>query len=325
MLRYRLNGFESLSLSQKLYIFCLAKATLMGRDITFDQQGKYNLRIRKTLEALYLYYKVREEAESDEFQKIVVYLKRVWFSSGIYHHYGCEKMKPDFSEEYFYQLIDGMDEKLLPLKRGETKEDLLDELVPVIFDDSVLPKRVNQTDGEDLVKTSACNFYENVTQAEVERFYAKMKEKGNEEAPSYGLNSKLTKRNGEMIELVWAENGMYGEAIREISSWLRKGSEVCRERTATSCHRPAAEILPYGRLGCFRSLQHSWVEQQEGMVDFVNGFIEVYGDPLALKGTREESLNTKTSRPQSEPRPSAAMPSGLKTIRLLTHASASLW
>lgn len=141
MLRYRLNGFENLSLSQKLYIFCLAKATLMGRDITFDQQGKYNLRIRKTLEALYLYYKVREEAESDDFQKIVVYLKRVWFSSGIYHHYGCEKMKPDFSEEYFYQLIDGMDEKLLPLKRGENKEDLLDELVPVIFDDTVLPKR----------------------------------------------------------------------------------------------------------------------------------------------------------------------------------------
>ena len=293
MLRYRLNGFESLSLSQKLYIFCLAKATLMGRDITFDQQGKYNLRIRKTLEALYLYYKVREEAESDEFQKIVVYLKRVWFSSGIYHHYGCEKLKPDFSEEYFYQLIDGMDEKLLPLKRGETKEDLLDELVPVIFDDSVLPKRVNQTDGEDLVKTSACNFYENVTQAEVERFYAKMKEKGNEEAPSYGLNSKLTKRNGEMIELVWAENGMYGEAIREISSWLRKAQKYAENEQQRHVIDLLLKYYHTGDLAVFDRYSIAWVEQQEGMVDFVNGFIEVYGDPLALKGTWEGIVEYK--------------------------------
>ena len=293
MLRYRLNGFESLSLSQKLYIFCLAKATLMGRDITFDQQGKYNLRIRKTLEALYLYYKVREEAERDEFQKIVVFLKRVWFSSGIYHHYGCEKMKPDFSEEYFYQLIDGMDEKLLPLKRGETKEDLLDELVPVIFDDSVLPKRVNQTDGEDLVKTSACNFYENVTQAEVERFYAKMKEKGNEEAPSYGLNSKLTKRNGEMIELVWAENGMYGEAIREISSWLRKAQKYAENEQQRHVIDLLLKYYHTGDLAVFDRYSIAWVEQQEGMVDFVNGFIEVYGDPLALKGTWEGIVEYK--------------------------------
>ena len=219
MLRYRLNGFENLSLSQKLYIFCLAKATLMGRDITFDQQGKYNLRIRKTLEAIYLYYIGRKEADDTNFKHLIVYLKRVWFASGIYHHYGCEKMKPDFDEDFFYALVDGMDEALLPLKKGETKEDLLDELVPVIFDQTVLPKRVNQADGEDLVLTSACNFYENVTQAEVERYYAKMKDADdNERQPSYGLNSKLTKRNGEMVELVWAENGMYGEAIREIAS-----------------------------------------------------------------------------------------------------------
>ena len=228
MLRYELKGFDALSLNQKLYIYCLAKATLMGRDITFDQQGKYNLRIRKTLEAIYRHYKgISGEVvcDSEEFEAFEVYLKRVWFASGIHHHYGCEKFKPGFSEEFFYQLMEEISEDELPLKRGESKEDLLAQLVPVIFDPEVMPKRVNQTDGEDLVKTSACNFYENVTQAEVERFYAKMKEKGNEEAPSYGLNSKLTKRNGEMIELVWAENGMYGEAIREISSWLRKAQK----------------------------------------------------------------------------------------------------
>ena len=173
MLRYRLKGFEDLSLPQQLYIYCLSKATLMGRDITFDQQGKYNLAIRKTLEAIYKHYE--GDRESADFQALLVYLKRVWFSSGIYHHYGCEKFVPGFSEEFFTAAIDGISEEHLPLKRGESREDLLDRLIPVIFDENVLPKRVNQTDGEDLVQTSACNFYEGVTQEEVERFYGKMK------------------------------------------------------------------------------------------------------------------------------------------------------
>ena len=229
MLRYELKGFDALSLNQKLYIYCLAKATLMGRDITFDQQGKYNLRIRKTLEAIYRHYKgtigeaientetvcgsttqieTSSVCDSEEFKAFEVYLKRVWFASGIHHHYGCEKFKPGFSEEFFYQLMEEISEDELPLKRGESKEDLLAQLVPVIFDPEVMPKRVNQTDGEDLVKTSACNFYENVTQTEVERFYARLKDASNPTPPSYGLNSKLTKRNNEMIELVWKEDGL---------------------------------------------------------------------------------------------------------------------
>ena len=186
MLRYELKGFENLSLTQKIYIYCLSKATLLGRDITFDQQGKYNLRIRKTLEAVYLHYEGNRESE--DFKAFEVYLKRVWFASGIHHHYGCEKFVPGFSEESFYEMVGAVADEYLPLSKGQSKEDLLGILVPVIFNPEVMPKRVNQTDGEDLVQTSACNFYENVSQAEVERFYARMKEEGNEQAPSYGLS-----------------------------------------------------------------------------------------------------------------------------------------
>ena len=291
MLRYRLNGFENLSLSQQLYIFYLAKATLMGRDITFDQQGKYNLRIRKTLEAIYKNY--AGDRTSDDFKALEVYLKRVWFSSGIHHHYGCEKFKPGFSEDFFYAVIDGLDAALLPLKRGESKEDLLDELVPVIFDETVMPKRVNQTDGEDLVVTSACNFYEGVTQEEVERFYAKLKDADDETPPSHGLNSKLTKRNGEMVELRWTEDGLYGEAIKEIVSWLRKAQKYAENEQQRHVIDLLIKYYHTGDLKDFDRYSIAWVEQHEGMVDFINGFIEVYGDPLGLKGTWEGIVEYK--------------------------------
>lgn len=293
MLRYRLNGFEELSLSQKLYIYCLSKATLMGRDITFDQQGKHNLRIRKTLEAIYLYYKENDKPWNEEMKLLEVYLKRVWFSSGIYHHYGCEKMEPGFSEAFFYEAVGEVPAEKLPLKRGESKEDLLDELVPVIFDAQVLPKRVNQADGEDLVATSACNFYENVTQAEVERFYAKMKDSADPTPPSYGLNSKLTKRNGEMVELKWTENGMYGEAIREIASWLRKAQKYAENEEQRHVIDLLLKYYHTGDLRDFDRYSIAWVGQHEGMVDFINGFIEVYGDPLGLKGTWEGIVEYK--------------------------------
>lgn len=293
MLRYRLNGFEELSLSQKLYIYCLSKATLMGRDITFDQQGKHNLRIRKTLEAIYLYYKENDKPWNEEMKLLEVYLKRVWFSSGIYHHYGCEKMEPGFSEAFFYEAVGEVPAEKLPLKRGESKEDLLDELVPVIFDAQVLPKRVNQADGEDLVATSACNFYENVTQAEVERFYAKMKDSADPMPPSYGLNSKLTKRNGEMVELKWTENGMYGEAIREIASWLRKAQKYAENEEQRHVIDLLLKYYHTGDLRDFDRYSIAWVGQHEGMVDFINGFIEVYGDPLGLKGTWEGIVEYK--------------------------------
>ena len=291
MLRYELKGFEDLSLNQKLYIFCLAKATLMGRDITFDQQGKYNLRIRKTLETVYLHYEGDRECE--EFKAFEVYLKRIWFASGIHHHYGCEKFKPGFSEEYFYHLLENIGEELLPIKRGETKEDLMRQLESILFDPEVMPKRVNQTDGEDLVLTSACNFYEDVTQEEVERFYAKMKKTDNPNPPSYGLNSKLIKRNSEVVELTWKEDGLYGETIREIVSWLLKAQKYAENEGQKHVIDLLVKFYRTGNLEDFDRYSIAWVEQHEGLVDFINGFIEVYGDPLGMKGTWEGIVEYK--------------------------------
>lgn len=291
MLRYELKGFENLSLTQKIYIYCLSKATLLGRDITFDQQGKYNLRIRKTLEAVYLHYEGNRESE--DFKAFEVYLKRVWFASGIHHHYGCEKFVPGFSEESFYEMVGAIADEYLPLSKGQSKEDLLGILVPVIFNPEVMPKRVNQTDGEDLVQTSACNFYENVSQAEVERFYARMKEDGNEQAPSYGLNSKLTKRNGELVELKWTEDGLYGAAIKEIVSWLLRAQKYAENEEQKHLIDLLVKYYRTGDLKDFDRYSIAWVQQHEGMVDFINGFIEVYGDPLGLKGTWEGIVEYK--------------------------------
>ena len=291
MLRYELKGFENLSLTQKIYIYCLSKATLLGRDITFDQQGKYNLRIRKTLEAVYRYYKGNRESE--DFKAFEVYLKRVWFASGIHHHYGCEKFVPGFSEESFYEMVEAVADEYLPLSKGQSKEDLLGILVPVIFNPEVMPKRVNQTDGEDLVQTSACNFYENVSQAEVERFYARMKEDGNEQAPSYGLNSKLTKRNGELVELKWTEDGLYGAAIKEIVSWLLRAQKYAENEEQKHLIDLLVKYYRTGDLKDFDRYSIAWVQQHEGMIDFINGFIEVYGDPLGLKGTWEGIVEYK--------------------------------
>lgn len=291
MLRYELKGFENLSLTQKIYIYCLSKATLLGRDITFDQQGKYNLRIRKTLEAIYRHYEGNRESE--DFKAFEVYLKRVWFASGIHHHYGCEKFVPGFSEESFYEMVGAVADEYLPLSKGQSKEDLLGILVPVIFNPEVMPKRVNQTDGEDLVQTSACNFYENVSQAEVERFYARMKEDGNEQAPSYGLNSKLTKRNGELVELKWTEDGLYGAAIKEIVSWLLRAQKYAENEEQKHLIDLLVKYYRTGDLKDFDRYSIAWVQQHEGMIDFINGFIEVYGDPLGLKGTWEGIVEYK--------------------------------
>lgn len=291
MLRYELKGFENLSLTQKIYIYCLSKATLLGRDITFDQQGKYNLRIRKTLEAVYRHYEGNRESE--DFKAFEVYLKRVWFASGIHHHYGCEKFVPGFSEESFYEMVGAVADEYLPLSKGQSKEDLLGILVPVIFNPEVMPKRVNQTDGEDLVQTSACNFYENVSQAEVERFYARMKEEGNKQAPSYGLNSKLTKRNGELVELKWTEDGLYGAAIKEIVSWLLRAQKYAENEEQKHLIDLLVKYYRTGDLKDFDRYSIAWVQQHEGMIDFINGFIEVYGDPLGLKGTWEGIVEYK--------------------------------
>ena len=294
MLRYRLNGFETLTLQQKKLVYHLSEATLFGRDITFDQYGCYNLRIRKLLEAVYTDLTVPHDTE--DFRQLEIYLKRLWFSNGIYHHYGCEKFLPGFSEDYLRQSVAQVASERLPLRSGQTVEQLLDELVPVIFDPAVLPKRVNKADGEDLVVTSACNFYQGVTQQEAEQFYADQKAaaRGDDQPPSFGLNTTLVKAaDGQITEQVWRADGLYGNAIRHIVA--------CLEKAATVAENPQQKIviellISYYKTGDLRTFNEyciEWVEEQVGTVDFVNGFIEVYGDPLGLKGSWEGIVEYK--------------------------------
>ena len=285
MLRYRLNGFETLTLKQKKLVYYLSEATLWGRDITFDQFGKYNLRIRKMLEVLFVEY--QGNRNSDDFHHLETYLKRIWFSNGIYHHYGCEKFEPLFSKEYIRQLIDGVDPAHLPLNDGQSVDDFCEEIFPVIFDPTILYKRVNKTDGVDIVATSACNFYDHVTQKEAEQFYAEKKRNGGSHAPSYGLNSRLSKRDGKIVEEVWKENGMYGNTISKIIYWLEKALTVTENEQQGRIISLLISYYKSGNLEDFDKYSIEWVKSLDGCVDFINGFIEVYGDPLGLKGSWE--------------------------------------
>ena len=286
LLRYRLNGFEQLSLSQKQYIYCLAKATLYGRDITFDQFGRYNLIIRKTLEAIVSDLTL-DERDNGEFDKLIVYLKRVWFSNGIYHHYGCEKFKPEFSEPFFRNILNKVDSRRLPLESGETVEELADKLVRIMFDADYLPKRVNKADGDDLVMTSACNYYEGVTQDEAEDYYNSLKEKAGNNPPSFGLNSKLVKRDGKLTEEVYSANGLYANAIRHIIYWLERARDFAENDKQRDVISTLVDYYRTGDLVTFDEYSIKWVECLEGRVDFINGFIEGYGDPLGLKASWE--------------------------------------
>jgi dipeptidyl-peptidase-3 len=287
LLRYRLNGFDKLSLRQKVLVYYLAKATLFGRDITFDQYGKYNLRIRKMLEVIYTDFSV--EHDNDDFKALEVYLKRIWFSNGIYHHYGCEKFVPGFSQEYLERIVCQVDVRRLPLKEGETLQQFCDELFPVIFNPNVFPKRVNKADGEDLVKTSACNFYDGVTQQEAEDFYARLKkEHADSKSPqSYGLNSTLVKENGIVKERVWSSDGLYANAIHHIVFWLRKALDVAENECQKRIIALLIKYYETGSLDVFNEYCIEWVGEHDASIDFINGFIEVYGDPLGLKGSWE--------------------------------------
>ena len=287
LLRYRLNGFEKLTLQQKELVYYLSEATLWGRDITFDQFGKYNLRIRKVLEIIYCDLTVPHDTE--EFKAFETYLKRVWFSSGIYHHYGCEKFKPGFSQEWLREQLLQVDARKLPLKEGETVSQLCEELFPVIFDEAVLPKRVNKADGEDLLLTSACHFYDGVSQAEAERFYEAMKQANvhNPEPASYGLNSTLVKENGELKEQVWSADGKYANAIRHIIYWLEKAMDVAENEQQKKVIRLLITYYKSGDLKDFNKYCIEWLKEHDSSIDFINGFIEVYGDPLGLKGSWE--------------------------------------
>ena len=285
MLRYRVDGFEKLDARRKAYVYYLAKATLSGRDITTDQYGKYNLVIRKTLELLYLHIVDRE---SDEFRKMNEYLKRVWFSNGIYHHYGCDKFVPGFSEDWFRNSVLALPNDCFPIADHSDALSLLAAICPVIFNPDVLPKRVNQAEGDDLVLTSACNFYEGLTQKEAEKFYASKHDPNSGDCqPSWGLNSKLLKRGGEIREEAYTTGGLYGAALEKTVYWLNKAKGVAENNVQVKLIDLLVDYYATGDLRKFDEFSIGWLKEQDGTVDFINGFIEVYGDPLGLKGTWE--------------------------------------
>lgn len=282
MLRYRLDGFEALTLRQKLYIYYLAKATLCGRDITTDQFGRYNLRIRKVLEAIYERYE--GDRTTAEYKALETYLKRVWFSNGIHHHYGCEKFVPAFTEEYFRQVVDCCG----------CEDENIDELCKVIFDPTIQPKRVNQKAGDDLVQTSACNYYEEVSQQEAEDFYEAMRDENDPMPISYGLNSTLRKTaDGMLKEDVWHEGGLYGDAIKHITYWLEKAAEVAENELQAKIIGMLVDYYRTGDLRKFDAYSIEWLKEHEGRIDFINGFIEVYGDPLGIKASWEGIVTYK--------------------------------
>ena len=292
MLRYKVDGFESLTLKQKTFIYYLTEAALHGRDILFDQNGKYNLRIRKMLEAVYTDFK--GDRNSDEFKAFEVYLKRVWFSNGIHHHYGCEKFDPEFSESFFRKAVASVDKSLLPLTDGQTVENLCDEICPVIFNPDVMQKRVNQADGEDLILTSACNYYEGVTQTEAEDFYNKMRVPNDHEPIMYGMNSRLVKTaDGNIVEKKWVADGLYGQAIKKIVYYLEKAEPFAENEKQKAVIRKLVDFYETGDLKIFDEYSILWVEDTDSRVDFVNGFIESYGDPLGLKSSWESIVNFK--------------------------------
>lgn len=291
ILRYRVPGFEDLSLKQKELVYYLTEAALLGRDILFDQNGKYNLTIRRMLEAVYTGYK--GDKNTPDFKAMEVYLKRVWFSNGIHHHYGSEKFVPGFTPEFFRQAVQSVDAATLPLAEGQTVEQLCEEVFPVIFDPTVMPKRVNQAAGEDLVLTSACNYYDGVTQQEAEDFYNALKNPQDETPVSYGLNSRLVKEDGKIQEKVWKVGGLYGQALEKIVYWLKKAEGVAETPEQKAVIAKLMEFYETGDLKTFDEYAILWVKDLNSRIDFVNGFTESYGDPLGMKASWESLVNFK--------------------------------
>lgn len=291
ILRYRVPGFEDLSLKQKELVYYLTEAALQGRDILFDQNGKYNLTIRRMLEAVYTGYK--GDKNTPDFKAMEVYLKRVWFSNGIHHHYGSEKFVPGFTPEFFRQAVQSVDAATLPLAEGQTVEQLCEEVFPVIFDPTVMPKRVNQAAGEDLVLTSACNYYDGVTQQEAEDFYNALKNPQDETPVSYGLNSRLVKEDGKIQEKVWKVGGLYGQALEKIVYWLKKVEGVAETPEQKAVIAKLMEFYETGDLKTFDEYAILWVKDLNSRIDFVNGFTESYGDPLGMKASWESLVNFK--------------------------------
>lgn len=291
ILRYRVPGFETLSLPRKKLVYYLTQAALEGRDILFDQNGKYNLQIRRLLESIYTHY--QGNRSTDAFHALEIYLKRVWFSNGIHHHYSCDKFVPGFTAEYLSEVIQSLPASCIPVEKGETVEKMCQKLFPVIFNPSVMPKRVNQTDGEDLVLTSAANYYEGVTQQEAEDFYATLKTPGDSQPVMYGMNSRLIKENGQVKEQVWKIGGMYSTALERIVWWLQKAEQVAENDAQRKVIRLLTDFYHTGDLKTFDAYSIAWLKDTDSMVDFVNGFIESYGDPLGMKASWESIVNFK--------------------------------
>lgn len=291
VLRYRVSGFETLNLQQKQLIYYLSQAALEGRDILFDQNGKYNLQIRRLLEAVYIHYK--GDRTTDDFRALEVYLKRVWFSNGIHHHYACDKFIPEFSSSYLKTVIETLSAEVLPLGEHESVESMCHQLFPVLFDAEVMPKRVNQTDGEDLISTSAANYYEGVTQKEAEEFYASQKTAGETEPVMYGMNSRLVKTDGVIREQVWKIGGMYSPALEKIVGWLEKAEAVAENEEQRRVIQLLIEFYYTGDLKVFDAYSIAWLKDTSSRIDFVNGFIESYGDPLGMKASWESIVNFK--------------------------------
>ena len=293
ILRYQVPGFEELSLNQKLYVYYLTEAAQEGRDILFDQNGKYNLAIRRTLEAIYNNY--NGDKEDADYKEFVVYLKRVWFSNGIHHHYATDKFIPGFSQEFFANQVKSIDSTLLPIREGETVDNLIAELTPVIFDKEVMPKRINLAAGYDLVQTSAGNYYDGVTQKEAEDFYAKMRKPNDNQPISYGLNSRLVKRDGKIYEEVYKIGGRYSKALERIVYWLELAKGVAENDEQRKVIDLLIEFNKTGDLKKFDEYAVAWVQELTGNVDFICGFTEVYGDPLGMKASWEASINFKNN------------------------------
>ncbi|MBQ4525773.1 MAG: dihydrofolate reductase [Bacteroidaceae bacterium] len=292
MLRYKVEGFEDLTLKQKELVYYLSEAALEGRDILFDQNGKYNLTIRKMLETVYTDFK--GDKADDNFKGMETYLKRVWFSNGIHHHYGSEKFIPNFSPEFFRAALKTVDATKLPLADGQTVDQLCDEIFPVIFDPTIMPKRVNQADGEDLILTSACNYYGGgITQKEAEDFYAKMKDPNDPQPIMFGMNSRLVKENGKIQEKTWKVGGLYTEAIERIVYWLDKAKAVAENDQQKAVIEKLIQFYNDGDLKTFDAYAIEWVKDLDSRIDFVNCFTESYGDPLGMKASWESIVNFK--------------------------------
>ena len=291
LLRYKVHGFEELPLKQKDLVYYLSEAALQGRDILFDQNGKYNLIIRKMLETVYTDY--QGDRTGANFVNLETYLKRVWFSNGIHHHYAADKFVPGFTPEFFKAALQSVDVAKLPLAEGETLEFLCEEVFPVIFDPKVMAKRVNQADGEDLVLTSASNYYDNVTQKEAEDFYGAMKNPNDTMPVMFGMNSRLVKENGKVQEKVWKSGGLYGQAIDKIIYWLDKAKSVAENDAQKAVIEKMIQFYQDGDLKTFDEYAILWVKDLDSRVDYVNGFTESYGDPLGMKASWESIVNFK--------------------------------